>query len=145
MTGQEFQELFRSLCGTMGVSETKARLAATWVLATHGFVAEAVNYLPHLVFVGSKGPCGRAVSQVAASIEDLRVELTRVYKRRGIVLIEDYDELSKGGEEDAVILRDLLLRPDALVCRPVLMGCRHGSFSFPDPTLALVVSLDIRS
>jgi hypothetical protein len=133
-------------CGRrLGISENKARLAATWTLAARGFVAEAVNYLPHLVFVGPKAPRDRAVSLVAASIENLLVELTRVHKRRGVILIEDYDELSKGDEESAAIVRDLLLRPDTPMCRPVLMGCRHWSFSFPDPTPALVVSLDIRS
>jgi hypothetical protein len=40
MTEQEFQELFRNLYGTVGLSEAKSRMAATWVVAARGFVAE---------------------------------------------------------------------------------------------------------
>jgi hypothetical protein len=147
MTEQEFQELFDNLCGTLGIDPNKARLAATWTLAARGFVADAVDCLPHLVFVGStktKVPRDRAVSLVAASIEGLVVELTHAPERRGIILIEDYDELSKRDEEGADKVRDLLLRPDAPMRRPVLMGCGCPPF-FPDGTPALVVSLDIRS
>ena len=32
MTEQEFQELLHNLCVTQGLSESKSRLAATWVL-----------------------------------------------------------------------------------------------------------------
>ena len=49
---------------------------------------------------------------MAASVEDLLVEVMRP-KRRGIILIEDYEERSKRDEEGADIVRDLLLRPDA--------------------------------
>ena len=145
MTEQEFQELFHDLDRTLGLNPNKARLAATWVLAARGFVAEAVDCLPHLVFVGPpKNARDRAVRLVAASVQDLLVESTRTPKRRGIILIEDYDELSTSDEEDADIVRDLLLRPDAPMRRPVLMGCGHKSFSFPDSTPALVVVLDVR-
>ena len=75
MTQQEYQELFRNLHLTMGISENKARLAATWVLAAHGFVADAVDCLPHLLFVGwREGPRERAVRLVAASVEDLLID-----------------------------------------------------------------------
>ena len=109
MTEQEFQDLFHELCRTQGLNDNKARLAATWTLAARGFVADAVGCLPHVVFVGPpKAARDRAVSLVAA-IKGLRVELTRAPERRGIILIEDYDELSK---ENATIVRDLLLGPD---------------------------------
>ncbi len=122
MTEQEFHELFHNLCVTQGLNDGKARLAATWTLAARGFVADAVGCLPHLVFVGSTKTTGRdrAVSLVAESIKDLLVDLTRAPKRRGVIRIEDYEELSK---EDAAIVRDLLLRPDEPMRRPVLMGC----------------------
>jgi hypothetical protein len=54
MTEQEFQELFYKLCATQGLNDGKARLAATWTLAARGFVADAVDCLPHLVFVGPR-------------------------------------------------------------------------------------------
>jgi hypothetical protein len=143
MTEQEFQELFHHLRVTQGLNDNKARLPATWTLAARGFVATAVGCLPHLVFVGSTKMTGRdrAVSLVADSIKDLLVELTRVPKRRGIILIEDYEELSM--IEDAPIVRDLMLRPDEPMRRPVLMGCGWPPF-FPDSTPALVVSLDVQ-
>jgi hypothetical protein len=50
---------------------------------------------------------------VAASVEELLVGVTHAPKRRGIILIEDYEERSKRDEEGADIVRDLLLRPDA--------------------------------
>ena len=100
MTKQEFQELSHELSATMGLSDYKARLAATWTLAARGFVADAVGFLPHLVFVGPpKAARDRAVSLVAESIKDLLVDLIRAPKRRGIILIEDYDELSKSDKE----------------------------------------------
>jgi hypothetical protein len=108
MTEQKFQELFHSLNGVLGLNPNKVRLVATWTLAG-GFVAQAVDCLPHLVFPGGlKDARDLAISLVAASIKDLRVELTRISKRRGIILIEDYDELSKGDKEGADIARDLL-------------------------------------
>jgi hypothetical protein len=135
MTEQEYRELFRNLYATTGLSETKSRLAATWALAARGFVADAVDCLPHLVFVGGpKVARAKAVRFVAASVEDLLVEVTRAPKRRGIILIEDYEECSKG---DADIVRDLLLRPDAPMRDPILMGC--GQSFFPDSTAALVI------
>jgi hypothetical protein len=142
MTEQEFQGLFYKLRGILGLNDNKARLAATWTLAARGFVANAVGCLPHLVFVAPpKAARDRAVSLVAESINDLLVDLTRPPKRRGVIRIEDYEELSK---EDADIARDLLLRPDVPMCRPVLMGCGWPPF-FPDSTPALVVSLDVRT
>ena len=105
----------------------KAALAATWTLAARGFVADAVDCLPHLVFVGPrKVPRGRAVRLVAASIEDLRVELTRARKRRGVIWIEDYEELSK---EDAEIAHDLLLRPDEAYASPCAFRLRTVAFA----------------
>ena len=80
---------------------------------------------------------------MAASVEELLVGVTHAPKRRGIILIEDYEERSKRDEEGADIVRDLLLRPDAPMRRPVLMGCGHW-FS-PESTAALVVNLDVRS
>ena len=137
MTEQEFRELFDDLSGTQGLNEDKARLAATWALAAYGFVADAVGCLPHLVFVGlPKVALDRAVSLVAASIKDALVDLTRPPKRRGIVRIADYAELSI---EDAAIVRELL-RPDQPMRHPVLMGCRYPPF-FSEKTQALVVSL----
>jgi hypothetical protein len=68
MTEQEFQELFYKLSLTLGLNEFKSRVAATWVLAARGFVADAVDCLPHLVFVGStntKAGRDRAVLLVA--------------------------------------------------------------------------------
>jgi hypothetical protein len=79
---------------------------------------------------------------VAASVEELLVGVTHAPKRRGIILIEDYEERSKRDEEGADIVRDLLLRPDAPMRRPILMGC--GQLFFPDSTAALVVSFDVR-
>ncbi len=79
---------------------------------------------------------------MAASIKGPLVELTRAPERRGIILIEDYDELSKRDKEGAGIVRDLLLRPEAPMRRPVLMG--SGQSFFPDSTPALVVSFDVR-
>jgi hypothetical protein len=144
MTEQEFQELSRNLYATVGLSETKSRSAATWVLAAHGFVADAVDCLPHLVFVGPpKVARDRAVRLVAASVEDLLVEVTRVQKRRGIILIEDYEERSKSDEEGAEIVRDLLLRPETPMRRPILMGC--GRWPAPESAAALVISFDTRS
>jgi len=143
MTKHEFQELFHKLSFTLGLNDNKARLATTWVLAARGFVADAVDCLPHLVFVGStntKAGRDRAVLLVADSIKDLLVELTSARKRRGVIRIEDYEELS---EEDSAIVRDLLLRPDEPMRRPVVMGCGWPPF-FPDSTPALVVSLDVR-
>ena len=142
MTEQEFQELYRNLYATVGLSETKSRLAATWVLAARGFVADAVDCLPHLIFVGPpKVARDRAVRLVAASVEDLLVELTPVPKRRGIILIEDYDELLKtDGERAGFVVRDLL--PGTPMRRPVLMGCGHSFFSNSTP--ALVVHFDVR-
>ncbi len=135
MTEQEFQELFVALCATQGLNSNKARLVSTWTLAARGFVAHAVDCLPHLVFVGTtKAHRDRAISLVAASIKDHFVELT--VKRRGIIRINDYDELSK---EVADIVRNMLLRPEAPMRRPVLMGCRW--FSFPDLTPAIVVQV----
>jgi hypothetical protein len=78
---------------------------------------------------------------VAASVEDLLVEVMRP-KRRGIILIEDYEERSKRDQGGAGIVRDLLLRPDAPMRRPILVGC--GQLFFPDSTAALVVSCDVR-
>ncbi len=101
MTEQEFQEVFYKLRATLGLNDNKARLAATWVLAARGFVADAVDCLPHLVFVGPpKVARDRAVRLVAESIKDLLVELSSARKRRGIIQIEDYEELS---EEDSAI------------------------------------------
>jgi hypothetical protein len=142
MTEQEFQELSRALFATQGLSLTKARLAATWTLAAHGFVANAVDYLPHLIFVGStKVPRDRAVLLVFEAIKGLFVELTPAVEGRGIIRIQDYDELSK---EDAENVRDLLLRPEALAHRPVLMGCGSKP-SFPDSMPGLIVRFDERS
>ena len=143
MTEHEFQELYFKLAPTQGLNGGKARLAATWTLAARGFVADAVDCLPHLVFVGStntKAGRDRAVLLVADSIKDLLVELTSARKRRGIIRIEDYEELS---EETIPIVRDLLLRPDEPMRRPVVMGCGWPPF-FPNSTPALVVSLDVR-
>ncbi len=146
MPEQEYQELFHSLNITMGIGENKARLAATWSLAARGFVADAVGFLPHLVFVGRrKEPRDRAVRLVAASVEDLLVDVARAPKRRGIILIEDYEELSKTDGEAAQIVRDLLLRPAAARCRPVLLGSGQPFSFLPDSAQALVVSFDIRS
>ena len=144
MTEHEFQELFHNLRITQGLNGGKARLAATWTLAARGFVADAVDCLPHLVFVGStntKAGRDRAVLLVADAIKDLLVELTSARKRRGIILIEDYEELSD--RETSPIVRDLLLRPDEPMRRPVVMGCGWPPF-FPNSTPALVVSLDVR-
>ena len=66
---------------------------------------------------------------MAASVEDLLVEVMRP-KRRGIILIEDYEEHSKRDQEGAGIVRDLLLRPDPPMRRPILMGC--GQLFFPE-------------
>jgi hypothetical protein len=143
MTEHEFQELFHKLSLTLGLNDNKARLAATWVLAARGFVADAVDCLPHLVFIGStntKAGRDRAVLLVANSIKDLLVELTSARKRRGVIRIEDYEELS---EEDSAIVRDLLLRPDEPMRRPMVMGCGWPPF-FPDSTPALIISLDVR-
>jgi hypothetical protein len=141
MTEQEFQELFYKLCATQGLNDGKARLAATWTLAARGFVADAVDCLPHLVFVGPpKVARDRAVRLVAESIKDLLVDLTHARKRRGVIRIENYEELSK---EDDAIVRDLLLRSDEPMRRPVVMGCGWPPF-FPDSTPALVVILDLR-
>lgn len=105
MTEQEFQELFHHLRDTLGLNDNKARLAATWTLAARGFVAEAVDCLPHLVFVGLKTTGrDRAVRFVAAPIEHLLVELTRAPKRRRIIQIADYDEFSKNDPEGAAFV-----------------------------------------
>jgi hypothetical protein len=144
MTEKEFQELFRNLAATEGFNDAKARLAATWVLAARGFAADAVDCLPHLVFVGRpKAARDRAVQLVARSVEDLLVEETRAPKSRGIILIRDYDERLKKDEEDAEILRELLLRPEEPMRRPLLMGCRQSFF--PPSTPALVIRLDLRA
>ena len=135
MKEQDFQELFDGLCATAGLSANKARMVATWTLAARGFVGYAVDCLPHLVFVGTtKDRRDRAISLVAAAIKGHFVELT--IERRGIVRIDDYDELSK---EDADMVRDLLLRPGAPMRRPVLMGC--GWLSIPDLMQAIVVQV----
>jgi hypothetical protein len=140
MTEQEFQELFDALRRIQGINVNQAGLVATWTLAARGFVAEVVDCLPHIAFVGlPKVARDRAVSLVAESVSDLLVDATRVRKRRGIVLIEDYDELQGTSEEGAEIARELLLRPEAPMDRPVLMGC--GQWPFPDSTPALVVKL----
>jgi hypothetical protein len=135
MTEKDFQELFDALCATEGLNVNKARLVATWTLAARGFMAHAVDCLPHLVLVGTtKGPRDRAISLVAAAIKGHIVDLR--IQRRGIVRIDDYDELSK---EDADIVRNLLLRPKAPMRRPVLMGC--GWLSIPDSMQAIVVQV----
>ena len=133
MNEQDFQDLFGGLCVTAGLSAERARVVATWTLAARGFVGHAVDCLPHLVFVGTtKGRRDRAISLVVAAIKGHIVELT--IERRGIVRIDDYDELSK---EDAEIVRNLLLRPGAPMRRPLLMGC--GWVSIPDLMQAIVV------
>src|SRR5208283_4136388 len=135
MTEQDFRELFDALCATEGFNNNKARVVATWTLAARGFVGHAVDCLPHLVFVGTmKAPRDRAISLVSAAIKGHCVELT--IERRGIVRIDDYDELSK---EDADTVRNLLLRPKAPMRRPVLMGC--GWLSIPDSMQAIVVQV----
>ena len=144
MTEQECQELFRNLHTTLGLSDNKSRLAATWALAARGFAADAVDCLPHLIFVGlPKVARDRAIRLVAASVEDLLVEVACAPKRRGIILVEDYEELSKRDQESADIVRDLLLRPDAPMRDPILMGC--GQRIFSNSAAALVVSFDVRS
>ena len=135
MTEQDFQELFDALSALEGMNHNKARLAATWTLAARGFLGRAVDCLPHLVFVGTtKGARDRAVSLVAAAIQGHFVDLTT--GRRGIVRIDDYDDLSK---EDADTVRNLLLRPKSPMRRPVLMGC--GWLSIPESMQAIVVQV----
>jgi hypothetical protein len=138
MTEQVFQELLDSLRRIQGLNDKKACLAATWAIAARAFVTSAAGCLPHLVFVGPKKvPRDRAVSLVEASIKDLLVELTPAPERRGIIVIKDYDE------QGTIMMRDLLLRPEAPMNRPVLMGC--GNSFFPDSTPALVVTLRVRA
>ena len=118
--------------------------AATRALAARGFAADAVDCLPQLIFVGlPKVARDRAIRLVAASVEDLLVEVACTPKRRGIILVEDYEELSKRDQESADIVRDLLLRPDAPMRDPILMGCGQRIFSYS--AAALVVSFDVRS
>jgi hypothetical protein len=70
-------------------------------------LSPTVDCLPHLVFVGlPKAARDGAVRLVAASVEDLLIEVTQVQKHRGIILIEDYEERSKSDEEGAGIVRD---------------------------------------
>ena len=77
MTEQDFKELFRNLYVTVGLTNFQARLAATWVLAARGFVADRSIVCRTSFLSDRRRPRGRdrAVRLVAASVEDLLVEL----------------------------------------------------------------------